>query len=831
MKKRKLLKIQICLLMVFVLLTGCSQNATPSSSNSNNNISLNNNSNSNGNSSSKKSITSSLELASTLKEKYSSDKAKYDFAVSTLNINRDEELAFSINFDPYLTDLDSLDDIICLYRDADLTQPIFASIHWDESNSQLTVSPPDYNKLSINIGGLDEEILNNYPYQNYTLFYKEKDWGNLGKYYMAQYVDLESGEKLDTPLVTIVTIKGELNTPNIKFTVTENGTASFSWKPVTNAERYLIIQTTSYNDSGLSGACSVIGETTDTNWTAPNKTFASEIKTSNEDFRIYSISEDDWLNPSTKEIYASSYKEEDGVVLLQEDATEYYGVIAISKDGNSMVSNLYGADEIASLLPYHEARNMGQTAGRTVKHTEQLPTHAWIVLCDGRVKQNLVNYNIEKADTMTMNVTGDEPDSPVVPITNLLIPYTIDGTAFTGTASIITTSTDTLTEDLQALLERQEALRSKTGFILPEIQQKAASDTSIAVTDAPDNTTSKSNQLSDIFVQEDDISKITANNALSEYLAAHMLSGVDNIDLTPFKESLDTDYLFDAWQEAIYQNPLILGANTATVSADGKTLYVTYEDDITTIQQKQEEIKTEVKKIISDIIEPNMTDLEKEFAINQYLCDNVTYDYDALENAERYNFEKTDSEFNDSFTAYGAIIKKYGVCASYAGAFKLLANASNLNSIVVSGTLEGSVPHAWNKVNIDNQWYILDPTNNNMEYLPNVLLNLSDKAAKSALVEDTDFVLDTTISQYQSKSDDREYYRLNDKYFNLDSIASALAKDLKTNQTALLRTEYTLTDAQFDDILTKTQELSQAEMVSGIYWMGVIFVTLGDTSN
>ena len=64
------------------------------------------------------------------------------------------------------------------------------------------------------------------------------------------------------------------------------------------------------------------------------------------------------------------------------------------------------------------------------------------------------------------------------------------------------------------------------------------------------------------------------------------------------------------------------------------------------------------------------------------------------------------------------------MCASYSAAFKLLADSAGLESIVVTGYLDGSVPHAWNKVKLDDEWYIVDATNNDNEMITNALLNL-----------------------------------------------------------------------------------------------------------
>ena len=71
--------------------------------------------------------------------------------------------------------------------------------------------------------------------------------------------------------------------------------------------------------------------------------------------------------------------------------------------------------------------------------------------------------------------------------------------------------------------------------------------------------------------------QVTANCALSEYLALNMLNSVESIDLTPFNESSDRDYLEDAFMEALYQNPLILAIEHASVSRDGRHFYLSYD--------------------------------------------------------------------------------------------------------------------------------------------------------------------------------------------------------------------------------------------------------------
>lgn len=108
--------------------------------------------------------------------------------------------------------------------------------------------------------------------------------------------------------------------------------------------------------------------------------------------------------------------------------------------------------------------------------------------------------------------------------------------------------------------------------------------------------------------------------------------------------------------------------------------------------------KQKASEIVSLIITDDMSDLEKEMAINKYLCDNFVYDDATLENAEKYEFKYVDDEFLDSFTPYGTLVNGVGVCASYAGSFKILADEAGLESIVVTGYLDGNLPHARNRV-------------------------------------------------------------------------------------------------------------------------------------
>ena len=99
----------------------------------------------------------------------------------------------------------------------------------------------------------------------------------------------------------------------------------------------------------------------------------------------------------------------------------------------------------------------------------------------------------------------------------------------------------------------------------------------------------------------------------------------------------------DAWEEAVYQNPMVLGVTGASIANGGKTLHVKYDTKSEEIKKKQKEISKEAERVVDSIITDDMTELEKEMAINQYLCDTAEYDMDALENAEENDFAGVDA--------------------------------------------------------------------------------------------------------------------------------------------------------------------------------------------
>ena len=100
-----------------------------------------------------------------------------------------------------------------------------------------------------------------------------------------------------------------------------------------------------------------------------------------------------------------------------------------------------------------------------------------------------------------------------------------------------------------------------------------------------------------------------------------------------------------------------------------------------------------IEAILSEV-DASASEYDKAKALTEILCHKVTY-LDGDYNEEEY--------FTQS--AYSAIVKNDSVCAGYSQAFTLLANALGVDAMTVT-----SILHQWNKVRIDDSWYVLDVT-------------------------------------------------------------------------------------------------------------------------
>ena len=767
-------------------------------------------------------------LASSLKEKYTdSEIAVYQKPLWAVPENQEfyVDLEFSIIED---TEYDRIEQVFCVYADAELTKPISTTNEIITHEKDPSV-PEGHNRLYIRpyryppgrVWGSYTDIITNEEIKlggPYDYYLQEtapgETWGYLKHYYLALHVDTKTSETLDKPLVTIFTTENQLRAPQSKFYVNEDGYAAFSWEPVAGADYYLIARLEN-DDTTTFPILWPIDKVTETGWVHPKEPDGS---TMNKLFRTrswYPWSEDDMIKASPGEE-------------RKEAKFDDYTVIAVNGSTHSPVGTIHKGEEIAARLPYTEAFNTNAQAAEKVGGSFKrfpsvglLPVKRAITMADGATFYRRMLYDFDSAEVKVDTYYSYEegPDGEMTNIetidsTNLYITYVVEGTDFTDYTIAEGINPNTWKKELAAKQRQQEDNVIRGGG-MPGIGIESRSN-------APGGTAAGSAPTEIPDRREE---HVYANSALSEYLALNMLACSEYIDLTEFPESADSEYLLDAFQEALYQNPMILLVEGVNSVPGTNLIVVQYSEPRRTIMKKQKDIRKAVSDIIAEIITPGMSDSEKSYAINQYLTDTAEYDFAALENAGKNNYISVDAKFNDSFTAYGILINKIGVCAGYAAAYKLLADEAGLQAIVVTGYLEGLIPHAWNRVNINGQWYTLDVTNNDNEFLYNVIMHLPDKAARAVLVEDSMYVLDAFIDKFKSTDDSCEYYRSTGRFYGRAAIAAELAQLVRQNGSATLRTDYSLGDDAFYEIMNEVSTTLNSTELYGFYWLGVIWIS------
>lgn len=109
------------------------------------------------------------------------------------------------------------------------------------------------------------------------------------------------------------------------------------------------------------------------------------------------------------------------------------------------------------------------------------------------------------------------------------------------------------------------------------------------------------------------------------------------------------------------------------------------------------------EKILDEILQDGMTDLEKEEAVYRWLVNNVDYDFthqDIVAETPRTSYEP-----------YGGLVGRMAVCLGYATSFQLLMDLTGVECITVVGAAFNSEEdHAWNMVRLNGEWYCVDVT-------------------------------------------------------------------------------------------------------------------------
>ncbi len=162
----------------------------------------------------------------------------------------------------------------------------------------------------------------------------------------------------------------------------------------------------------------------------------------------------------------------------------------------------------------------------------------------------------------------------------------------------------------------------------------------------------------------------------------------------------DLDDLYDAFAGVLNEHSeLFYVQSQMGYSYSGDNIlgiYFYYEDF--TMEERQ--AFAEKLEQATQMVRPDMTDVEKAMVLHDYLAQNCAYAYSEY-------LEGTLGSCENVYNAYGALVEGKAVCQGYALAYNFLLNAVGIYSDLCTSR---AMNHAWNIVLIDDEWYHVDVT-------------------------------------------------------------------------------------------------------------------------
>lgn len=734
-------------------------------------------------------------LVEQIKTKYAGE-SNYDYAEPLYNLPED----YVFTFENLSEEFFALEEYECIsvYSDSALTQRVDISIDEDYDTMSMTVKPGLVFNLNDPQGSSDSD----------------GTWGSRSKFWMAQYYDIDTGEPLEKPLVTVFTIARDLGTPTLQQLVQNDGYYALNWSEVEGADYYEVYE----YDPGMEYAS--LQYSTENTFCDYN------------DMKSVRDSEEAW-----EETYKDTEIDVAEQWLMNTWVLPIYSYFVVAKtDGNEVsgMSNLCAVGDIAGQLPYmlsddFQTEYYGDSA-------LALPAYADVEMVDETTGKFLIDYHGAKVTLLDDGSMVIEAKFKNLPISMMQITFSgMEYEAFLEDAKRLTEREDQLAT--QALTteknidipytpdsepESESGLEPESG----EDPEKELKPEPVKDPDTEFDPELKEDPEPKIDTEAGLLDTVFANSALSEWIALNMLNHETTISLDGFNEASDSEYLIDALLEAYTQNPLIGIMDSASYDYDTNSLEILYIMSAEDTEAMQKASLAKAAEIADEIIKPEMSDYEKEEAINEYLCKNASYNEEIMEyiNEDGTISEEAVDEFSASFTPYGVLVDNYGVCESYAEAFLLIAREAGLEAVIVTGRLD-NVNHEWNRVKMDGSWYSLDVTNNDNEYMPNCYFNLPDEIASGILVQDDTAFIDSYVDQYTSEGIDFEYYNVKKLYTeDADEAASMMTDLLKNGNSAVIRMDLNYGNTDIAEIIQNAVNRSETEEVMYYYNAGVIAV-------
>ena len=237
--------------------------------------------------------------------------------------------------------------------------------------------------------------------------------------------------------------------------------------------------------------------------------------------------------------------------------------------------------------------------------------------------------------------------------------------------------------------------------------------------------------------------------------------------------------------------------NTVSVSTGEELVYAISQGyrPIPISQSKAAGLYNKAKIVLRAIIDDTMDDIAKLHKIYDWLILNVVYDDDLLQLAKTGGEETSIHRYN-GFYLEGVFDDKRAVCDGISKAFLVLARIEGIETYQITYLPEGNDPgHAWNKVRLGNNYYVIDATSGGTimegdEALTHKYFMISDQKFKELTqkenVGDPDYFAGYEASDNLDKVAQTEYNIYEDITVTIGEYSYDLYVDSQQNLDSLL---------------------------------------------
>ena len=205
----------------------------------------------------------------------------------------------------------------------------------------------------------------------------------------------------------------------------------------------------------------------------------------------------------------------------------------------------------------------------------------------------------------------------------------------------------------------------------------------------------------------------STQETVAERVYSALLNYSDEIDVSSLRYNVSQI-------EAFYSNIINDNADLFFVSSSYIYYYSQFTNKVTAIvpqyamPQSEKEAALEVfyegAELALEEVDDSMTDLQKALTIHDYICSYAVYPQIYDENGKYVK----ELDLDIYHSAYGFFKDFNAVCAGYTLTFSYLMHRLGIECEYVSSA---AMEHAWNKIKIDGNWYNVDITYDNSDFV------------------------------------------------------------------------------------------------------------------